>query len=59
LGEPEAIQRVIDVSLKLLDAAAKTVPRNQHPKADGLERAKFVVDPAALPKECRLAIVKQ
>jgi hypothetical protein len=58
-GEAEAIRKVVDVSLALLDRDAKPVPRDQHPKHHGLVRAEFQVDPAKLPNDCRVGLFKE
>ncbi|MDG3005334.1 catalase family protein [Paludisphaera mucosa] len=55
-GEAEAIRKVVGLSLKMLDRGPKPVPRGQHPKAHGMVRAEFVVDPSGLPPECRVGL---
>jgi hypothetical protein len=46
----KAIDQVVDASGKLLDTAARPVPRDQHPKHHGCVRAKFVIAPGLGPQ---------
>jgi hypothetical protein len=54
----QAIDRVVDVSRKLLDISQRPVRRDQHPKHHGCVRAKFVVAPD-LAREYRHGLFAQ
>ncbi|AMV37449.1 catalase family protein [Planctomyces sp. SH-PL62] len=58
-GENAAIEKVVELSLKLVDKAKDPVPRGQHPKTNGVVRADFVVDPSGLPPECRVGLFRE
>src|SRR5262245_42329472 len=41
----EAMDRVVEISRRLLDLERRPVPRDQHPKQHGCVHAKFVIRP--------------
>ncbi len=57
-GEDRSIARITEISLALLDTAARPVRRGQHPKHHGCVRAEFIVPPD-LPDELRHGVLRE
>src|SRR3954463_3490540 len=57
-GENRMIERVLAVSLALLDTTTRPVRRGQHPKHHGCVGAEFIVQPD-LPEELRHGVLRE
>jgi deferrochelatase/peroxidase EfeB len=61
-GEADAIARVVELireEMRGTYASSRPVRRGQHPKSNGLVRAKFIVDVDAVPEELRIGLFQR
>lgn len=57
-GEAKAIDRIVNVSLALLDTSTRPVLRGEHPKTVGCVRAEFEVE-ADIPENLRIGVFSE